>query len=121
MAFHMAARNTEAAAEARQAHYNKTARDNPIPMGATVLRKRHHLGRHKIQDDWDATPYIVVARPDFNVYTMQLSDGSGPSKNVTRRELRLIDTGPVTDVLNTDSTHRRCETVYLLYNSIIDT
>ena len=103
MAFHMAARNTEAAAEARQAHYNKTARDNPIPVGATVLKKRHHLGRHKIQDDWDATPYIVVARPDFNVYTVQLSDGSGPSKNVTRRELQLIDTGPVTDVEETDS------------------
>ena len=64
MAFHMAARKTEAAAEARQAHYNKTTRENPIPVGATVLKKRHHHGRHKIQDDWDATPYIVVARPD---------------------------------------------------------
>ena len=48
MGFHMAARNTEAATEARQAHYNKTARDHPIPVGATVLKKRHHLGRHKI-------------------------------------------------------------------------
>ena len=93
----MAARNTERAAEARQAHYNKTARDNPIPVGATVLEKRHNLGRHKIEDDWDATPYIVVARLDFNVYTVQLSDGFGPSKNVTRRELQLINTGPVTD------------------------
>ena len=72
MAFHMAARNTEAAAEAKQAHYNKTARDHPIPVGATVLKKRHHLGRHKIQVDWGTTPYIIVARPDFNVYTVQL-------------------------------------------------
>ena len=103
MAFHMAARNTEAAAEARQAHYNKTTRDNPIPVGATVLKKRHYLGRHQIQDDWDATPYIVVARPYFNVYTGQLLHGSGPSKNITRRELQLIDTGPVTDVEKTDS------------------
>ena len=103
MAFHIAARNTEAAAEARQAHYNKTARDHPIPVGATVLKKRHHLGRHKIQEDWDATPYIVVARPDLNVYTVQLSDGSGPSKNVTRRDLQQINTGPVTDVEETDS------------------
>ena len=34
---------------------------------------------------------------------MQLPDGSGPSKNVTRRELQQINTGPVTDVEETDS------------------
>ena len=47
--------------------------------------------------------YVVVARPDFNVYTVQLSYGSGQSKNVTRRELQLINTGPVTDVEETNS------------------
>jgi len=38
MLFHMAAMNTEAAAKARQTHYNKTARDNPIPVKATFLK-----------------------------------------------------------------------------------
>jgi len=39
----------------------------------------------------DPTPYKVIASPGNNVYTVQLADGSGPSKNVTRKE--VYDTG----------------------------
>lgn len=68
-----------------------------------VLRKKHHLGRHNIQDEWDPTPHVVVTRPDFNVYVVQLSDSPGPSKNVRWRELQMIYIGTVAETAESHS------------------
>jgi hypothetical protein len=40
-----------------------------------------------MQDNWNPTPYRVVHRFKDNVYGIQLADGSGPIRNVTRREI----------------------------------
>ena len=44
-----------------------------------------------MQDNWNPTPYRVVHRFKDNVYGIKLADGSGPIRNVTRRE--ICDTG----------------------------
>ena len=48
-------------------------------------------GRNKIQDTWHSTPYKVVSYLGDNVYKIQLADGTGQTKNVTRTE--ILDTG----------------------------
>lgn len=52
-------------------------------------------GRNKIQDVWDPTPYKVISALSDNVYSIQLhvADGSGPVKNVNRRE--ILNTGEI--------------------------
>ena len=62
-----------------------------IREGTRVLIRNRVQGRNKIQDVWDPTPLKVIATPGNNVCTIQLADGSGPTKNVTRRE--IFDTG----------------------------
>ena len=44
-----------------------------------------------MQDNWNPIPYRVVHHFKDNVYGIQLADGSGPIRNVTRRE--ICDTG----------------------------
>ncbi|MES9882596.1 MAG: transposase family protein [Sedimenticola sp.] len=74
--------------EKRNVNYNSRAADRSIPVGAAVLLRNHPLGRNKIQDVWGSTPYCVVNKLQDNVYVIQLADGSGPLKSVTRREIR---------------------------------
>ena len=64
--------------------------DKGVPIGTRVLLRNHIPGRNKIGDHWQATPYKVTARPHDNVYEVQLADGTGPKKRVTRTE--LLDT-----------------------------
>ena len=56
--------------------------------------KNHPLGRNKIGDYWLSTPYKVINKRN-NVYDIQLADGTGCIKTVTRREIpdtrELID------------------------------
>ena len=61
--------------------------DKGIPIGTRVLLRSHPLGRNKIADHWKATPYVVVSQPQQNVYEIQLADGTGPLKRVTRTEI----------------------------------
>ncbi|KAK3102220.1 hypothetical protein FSP39_009707 [Pinctada imbricata] len=90
-AMDIARRNLDENAERRRDQYNRTAKEKPLAVGARVLTRNRVQGRNKIQDIWNPTPYKNVAAPGNNVYTIQLADGSGPSKNVTRRE--IYDTG----------------------------
>ena len=46
-----------------------------------------------MKDNWHPTPYRVVHRFKDNVYWIQLANGSGHVRNVTRRE--ICDTGKV--------------------------
>ena len=90
-AMESAKQNLEKNAEIRRDQYNRNAEDKPISIGTRVLIRNRVQGRNKIKDVWDPTPFKVIAMPGTNVYTIQLADGSGPTKNVTRRE--IFDTG----------------------------
>lgn len=74
------------------------ANDHGIPIGSVVLLRNHPPGRNKITDHWQPTPFRVVSQPDTNVYEIQLVDGTGPSKRVTRTEIRnMKEVAPGTD------------------------
>ena len=92
-AMEMAKQNLDKAAEQRREQYNQNTSEKPVSVGTRVLTRNRVQGRNKIQDVWDSTPYEVIATPGNNVYTIQLADGSGPKKNVTRRE--IFDTGEI--------------------------
>jgi hypothetical protein len=81
---------------------NRNTKEAPIDIGMGVLLRNRVLGRNKFQDTWSSTPYKVVARLGKNVYTIQLADGTGPTRNVTRTE--LLDTGSkINDEMESDS------------------
>ena len=101
-------------AERRRRHYNQSARQAPIPVGNTVLLKAHPSGRNKIQDIWSPVAYRVVDKLQDNVYVIQLVDGTGELRTVTRTELldikNLTDADQIENVLeqlskSDDSTH----------------
>lgn len=66
----------------------------PLTPGTLVHRRNHPLGRHKIQDFWDATVYRVqeALDQDGRVYKICPLEGTGPEKNIHRSELRVIPT-----------------------------
>ena len=67
--------------------YNLTAKVNAIPVRTQVLfRNRSPVGRNF----WSSIPYKEVETRDNNVYVIQLADGSGPKRTVTRTE--ILDT-----------------------------
>ena len=87
----LASENTTRNAQIRRDRYDLTAKVNSIPVGTQVLlRNRSLVGRNKIQDHWSSIPYKVVETRDNNVYVIQLADGSGPKRTVTRTE--ILDT-----------------------------
>ena len=90
-ALHSAAINIEKNAQHRREIQNRNTKEAPIKIGRRVLLRNRVLGRNKIQDTWSSIPYKVVARPGENVYSIQLADGTGPLRNVTRTE--ILDTG----------------------------
>jgi hypothetical protein len=118
-AFENAKRNLEENAEKRKEQFNRNTKEYPIPVGTRVLTRNRVQGRNKIQDMWDSTPYKVVDSLGDNVYSIQLADGSGPVKNVTRRE--ILDTGEVIPndlqeeilVTNSDSSDSDSEESYI--------
>ncbi|XP_038074823.1 uncharacterized protein LOC119742731 [Patiria miniata] len=77
--------------EARCKRNEERVNDKGIAVGTRVLLRNRIPGRNKIGDHWQATPYKVTARPHDNVYEVQLADGTGPRKRVTRTE--VLDTG----------------------------
>jgi hypothetical protein len=83
--------NIHKKASERQQIMNRGTDNKPIEIGSNILLKRHVQGRNKMQDNWNPTPYRVVHRFKDKVYGIQLADGSGPIRNVTRRE--ICDTG----------------------------
>ena len=86
-AYEKAQENTLKQAKSRQEIYNKKAKKVPIRIGARVFLRSRVKGRNKIGDRWSSTPYRVVDQLKDNVYTVQLADGTGEKKNVTRREI----------------------------------
>ena len=78
-------------ASERQQLMNRWTDNKPIEIGLNILLKKHVQGRNKMQENWNPTSYRIVHRFKDNVYGIQLADGSGPIRNVTRREIG--DTG----------------------------
>ena len=101
-----AAVNIDKSAQQRREQHNKDKREAPIDIGTRVLLRNRVPGRNKIQDTWSSTPYKVVARPGDNVYTVQLADGSGVTKTVTRRD--VLDTGEKVDTSDSGSDRVIC-------------
>lgn len=89
-AINLAQENTAKKVEERQVLREKSVNDKTISLGSVVLLKKHEKGRCKIQDNWKPIPYKVVDKLNDNVYCIQLADGSGPIRNVTRTE--ILDT-----------------------------
>ena len=86
----LATKNLRTSAESRKKTHDRTSKAAPLSIGTRVLRRNRVLGRNKIQDHWLPTPYKVVKRLQDNVYQIQLVDGSGPVKTVSRKE--ILDT-----------------------------
>ena len=85
----VALRNSELATAARQARQAKDVFEKPLGVGQYVLVRRHaHKGRSKIQDHWEAEPYLVVKQPysDRSVYVIRHS--SGREKVVHRSHIK---------------------------------
>ncbi|XP_052081497.1 uncharacterized protein LOC127719440 [Mytilus californianus] len=93
--------NIHKKASERQEVMNRGTDDKTIEIGSNILLKKHVQGRNKMQDNWHPTPYRVVHRFKDNVYGIQLADGSGPVRNVTRRE--ICDTGKLDMMQNSSS------------------
>ncbi len=89
---------------ARAKRSDERVNDKGIAIGTRVLLRNHPQGRCKIADYWMPTPYRVMSRPQENVYEVQLADGTGKPRRVTRTE--LLDTG---EVVPDDSSDREDE------------
>ena len=83
----IATRNMEAAGASRAATANRNTRVDDVLVGTRVFLRNRVKGRNKIQDFWDATPYVVTKSRGNNVYDVQAADGVGPWKTITRREM----------------------------------
>ena len=82
-------------ADQRKTRHDRHARELPLAAGERVyLRKHGVLGRNKIQDVWQPTPYRVVMRQGTNdVYVVEPADGFGEQRTVNRAALRLCVPG----------------------------
>ena len=86
----------------RNDRYNQNADNRSIEVGATVLTMNHPLGRNKIGDEWDSTPYRVIDKLQDNVYVVQRVDGTGKTRTLGRRELLDITQGKHTENSNAE-------------------
>ena len=82
-----AAKNIQKKSTSRCERVNLNTNDKGIAIGTRVLLRNHLQGRNKIGDYWRTVPYKVISRPQTNVYEVQLADGTGPTKWMTRTEL----------------------------------
>ena len=76
-------------ASQRKARHDKKAKDVDLSPGSFVLLRNRVLGRNKIQDKWNPTPYVVVRRisKENHVYEVCPADGRGKMKNIHRIDL----------------------------------
>lgn len=81
----------EQATERRNRHHQPTETSLLAP-GTLVYKRSHPIGRHKIQDSWDPTVFVVVQSMDEGgrVYKIRPRDGTGPEKHLHRAELKVL-------------------------------
>lgn len=75
-----------------KARYDHRVRDRPLERGDRILIRNVGLkGKHKLQDRWKSTPYIVVEKlPNLPVYKVKSEHGSGVLKILHRDHLLPI-------------------------------
>ncbi len=95
------------AAQRRKQQYDKRAKERPLTIGQHVFLRNRPKGRNKIQDFWDHTVYIVVARND-DVYTVESTTGRRrEQKRVHRVNLQPCVDKPQSDVYPPQRAQRR--------------
>ncbi|XP_030594321.1 uncharacterized protein LOC115786334 [Archocentrus centrarchus] len=75
-----------------KSRYDQHVRDQPLAEGDRVLLRNLGLkGKHKLQDRWRSTPYVVVKKlPNLPVYQVKPEQGSGVIKTLHRDHLLPI-------------------------------
>lgn len=75
-----------------KAHYDQRVRDLPLAEGDRILLRNLGLtGKHKLQDRWKSTPYVVVKKlPNLPVYKVKPEHGPGVVKTLHRDHLLPI-------------------------------
>lgn len=75
-----------------KAHYDQRVRDLPLEKGDRVLIQNVGIkGKHKLQDRWKSTPYVVVEKlPNLPVYKVKPEHGPGVLKTLHRDHLLPI-------------------------------
>ena len=73
----------------RKSRHDKKAKSHELHIGNYVLLRNRVLGRNKIQDMWNPTPYKVIARieSDGSVYVVQRADDTGAARTINRVDL----------------------------------
>lgn len=86
-AFKLASERTEKEALRRQ-KINEKADITLLPIGTRVFLRNRVVGRNKIQDVWDSTPYKVIKRVgNSNTYVVQSLDEAGVRKTIYRTDI----------------------------------
>ncbi|XP_054862844.1 uncharacterized protein LOC129347938 [Amphiprion ocellaris] len=75
-----------------KARYDQRVRDQPLEVGDRILIQNVGLkGKHKLQDRWKSTPYVVVEKlPNLPVYKVKPECGPGSIKILHRDHLLPI-------------------------------
>ncbi|XP_056437540.1 uncharacterized protein LOC130374637 [Gadus chalcogrammus] len=75
-----------------KARYDHRVRDSPLEKGDRILIQNLGLkGKHKLQDRWKSTPYVVVEKlPNLPVYKVKPEHGTGVVKTLHQDHLLPI-------------------------------
>lgn len=75
-----------------KSRHDQRVRDQPLAEGDRVLVRNVGLtGKHKLQDRWKSTPYVVIKKlPNLPVYRVQPEHGNGVVKTLHRDHLLPI-------------------------------
>ncbi|XP_060758474.1 uncharacterized protein LOC132869142 [Neoarius graeffei] len=75
-----------------KSRYDQRVRDQPLAEGDRVLVRNVGLtGKHKLQDRWKSTPYVVIKKlPNLPVYRVRPEYGNGGVKTLHRDHLLPI-------------------------------
>uniref|UniRef100_A0A672FVX5 Gypsy retrotransposon integrase-like protein 1 n=1 Tax=Salarias fasciatus TaxID=181472 RepID=A0A672FVX5_SALFA len=75
-----------------KARHDQRVRDQPLDKGDRILIRNVGIkGKHKLQNRWKSTPYVVVEKlPNLPVYRVKPEYGSGSTKTLHRDHLLPI-------------------------------
>lgn len=91
-AYHLATESATKNHRRNKSRYDQRVRDQPLQEGDRVLIRNVGLtGKHKLQDRWRSTPYIVIQKlPNLPVYKVKSEQGTGNVKTLHRDHLLPI-------------------------------
>lgn len=91
-AYHLATESATKNHLRNKSRYDQRVRDQPLHVGDRVLIRNVGLtGKHKLQDRWRSTPYVVIQHlPNLPVYKVKPEQGTGSVKTLHRDHLLPI-------------------------------